>query len=118
MARTVFCVNLFGSPAMYYLVTARLTPDRATRFHHQLTDGTIAAQQPDGEEIVASMNRARLSDDGRVKWSEVCYCTKPLAHQRQTVYDRFFTELHATEAKGYVEFAGQPRMEYLASLTD
>jgi len=103
---------------MYYLVTARLTPDTAAQFHRQLTDGTIAAQQPDGEEIVASMNRARLSDDGRVRWSEVCYCATPLAHERQTVYDHFFTDLQTTEAEGYVEFEGQPLMEYLASLAD
>ena len=46
---------------MYYAVTARLKPFRAAELYENLTVGTLATQQPDGEEIIASMKRARIS---------------------------------------------------------
>ena len=101
---------------MYYTVTARLIPETAAEFLGKLTDGTISAQKPDGKEIVASMGRAKLGDDGLVRWSEVCYCATPLAHERQTVYDHFFTAMATGEVEGYVEFEGKPLMDHLKGL--
>ena len=49
---------------MLYAVSAKLIPDRAPEFHTRLTDGSIAAQRPDGAEIVAAMQRARVAPDG------------------------------------------------------
>ena len=49
---------------MLYAVSARLIPDRALEFHTRLTDGSIAAQRPDGAEIVAAIQRARVAPDG------------------------------------------------------
>ena len=46
---------------MLYAVSAKLIADRATEFHKRLTDGSIAAQRPDGAEIVAAMERARVA---------------------------------------------------------
>ena len=68
---------------MYYAISARLILDTAADFRRKLTDGTIEAQKPDGREIVASMNRAVIDQDGLVKWSEVCYCPSPLEHERK-----------------------------------
>ena len=59
---------------MLYAVSARLIADRAAEFHKRLTDGSIAAQRPDGGEIVAAMERARVAPDGAVRWTETCYC--------------------------------------------
>jgi hypothetical protein len=101
---------------MYYAVTARLIEDQAAAFHRQLTDGTIRAQRPDGQEIVESMERARIDASGVVRWSEICYCPTPLAHERATVYDRFFSDLTTREVDRYVEFDGEPLIERLASL--
>lgn len=74
---------------MLYAVTARFKPDTAAEFLRKLRDGTIENQKPDGKEIVASMKRAVIGDDGIVRWSEKCYCPTPLEHERETVYDRF-----------------------------
>ena len=100
---------------MYYTVTARLIPGTAADFLGKLADGTIESQKPDGKEIVASMKRAKIGDDGVVRWSEVCYCPTPLQHERATMYDQHFTDIQTEEVEDYVEFDGEPFMEFLES---
>ena len=87
---------------MFYRVRARLREDTAAELHRKLLDGTISAQKPDGNEIVASMERAVVTDAGDVVWSEVCYCSSPLDHERETVYDQHFDGL-TTEPIGSYE---------------
>ena len=89
--------------AVIYEVSARFKTVTAGEFHEKLTNGTVENQKPDGREIVASMNRARIDDSGVVHWSELCYCSTPLAHERATVYDQHFTELETTEVGAHVE---------------
>lgn len=101
---------------MYYKVHGQLKPETAAEFRRLLLDGTIAGQEPDGEEIVDSMHRAVVSASGDIEWSEVCYCTPPLRHERTTVYDRFFTGLSTEPVAGYQEHHGRPFLEYLAEL--
>ena len=103
---------------MIYEVSARFKADTAAEFLQKLTSGTIASQKPDGQEIVDSMNRARIDDSGIARWSEVCYCSTPLAHERATVYDQHFTELETKEIPAHVEFEGQPFMEHLQQQMD
>ena len=98
---------------MHYTVSAHLIPDTATEFLRKLTDDTIENQKPDGKEIVASMQRAVIDDEDIVRWSEKCYCSTPLAHERETVYDHFFTEIETEEVEGYVEFEGERFMAFL-----
>ena len=43
---------------MIYRVTARFKPATAGELRRRLDDGTIAAQQPDGQEMVDSLRRA------------------------------------------------------------
>ena len=76
-----------------YAVSAKLIADRAPEFYTRLTDGSIAAQRPDGAEIVAAMQRARIGPDGMARWTETCYCATPLRHERATVFDRYFAGL-------------------------
>jgi hypothetical protein len=102
---------------MHYTVTGCILPEASAEFLRKLTDGTIESQKPDGKEIVDSMNRAVINDEGVVRWSEVCYCPTPLLHERATVYDRHFTDLETEEVEGYVEYEGRPFMEYLEHLT-
>ena len=52
---------------MIYHVRARLRVDTAAAFLAKLTDGTIENQRPDGRELVASMKRAVVSDDGLIE---------------------------------------------------
>lgn len=103
---------------MHYTVSARMIPETAADFHRKLTGDTIENQQPDGQEIVASMNRAVIDNDGVVRWSEVCYCSTPLQHERETVYDRHFTDLETEEVDGYVEFEGKSLMEQLKEIAE
>jgi len=101
---------------MHYTVTAHIIPETAADFLRRLTDGTIESQNPDGNEIVASMNRAVIDGDGVVRWSEVCYCPTPLEHERATVYDQHFTDLKAVEVEGYVEFEGTSLIDRLKEI--
>ncbi len=98
---------------MFYKVRARLKEDTAVEFRRKLLDGTIQRQKPDGQEIVDSMRRAVVTDSGEVEWSEVCYCQKPLDHERTTVYDSHFDDLETEEVDGYQGHEGRPFMEYL-----
>lgn len=100
---------------MHYTVTAHFISETAADFLRKLTDGTIESQKPDGKEIVASMQRAVIDEDGVVRWSEACYCPTPLEHERETVYDQHFTDLETEEVERYVEIEGRPFMEFLES---
>ncbi len=102
---------------MNYTVQARLIPASAAELLHKLRDGIIENQQPDGKEIVASMKRAVIDDDGIVRWSEVCYCPTPLQHERATVYDHHFTDFKTEQAEDYVEFEGAPLLTRLEAIT-
>jgi hypothetical protein len=95
---------------MIYSVHARYIPERLAEFYRRLTDGSIHSQQPDGEEICASMVRARVTKPGLVQWTEECYCSTPLQHERETVYDRYFTDFSATETAQHAEFEGDSFM--------
>lgn len=103
---------------MHYLVTARLKPGTAAALRTLLEDGTIARQKPDGAEIVASMARAAVRPDGTVEWSEVCYCSPPLAHERETVYDRFFDAMTIVKADGYADHDGRRFLDWLDEHAD
>lgn len=101
---------------MYYRITARFRERTAADFLRKLTDGSVSSQRPDGSEIVASMERAVVIASGRIEWSEVCYCHRPLDHERSTVYDFHFDELTTEAIKGYEEYEGRPFMPHLEEL--
>lgn len=97
-----------------YTVTARFKFNKAAEFQRRLTDGTIESQQPDGREIVASMQRALVGRDGLVRWTETCYCDPPLLHERQTVYNHFFADMRIRDIDDHEDVAGEPFMKHLA----
>ncbi len=101
---------------MLYTVNARLVSKRARELHTRLTDGSIAAQRPDGSEIVAAMGRARMGSDGTVRWTETCFCPTPLKHERETVLDRYFTDIETAPADAHAEFDGAKLMARLAEV--
>ena len=101
---------------MIYHVKARIRTDKARDLLAKLADGTIAAQRPDGPELVASMNRAVVDSDGEIQWSEVCYCHSPLAHERATVLDLHFEDIRTDPIDAHKQFEGQAFMDYLKSL--
>jgi len=98
---------------MYYAVKAKYIPSAMPDFYKILTDGTILNQKPDGKEIVESMRRAKITESGVVQWTEQCFCPTPLKHERETVLDRFFTDVETEEVSDYVEYEGESFMELL-----
>ena len=103
---------------MIYRVTAMLKPATSGELRRKLDDGTIAAQQPDGQEMVDSLHRAVLQDNGRVVWSEQCFCPSPLAHERATQLDHFFDDIVTEPIEDYHAYDGRPFMEYLTEMTE
>ena len=101
---------------MIYSVKARYRESMMPEFYRKLTDGTIQRQEPDGEEIVDSMKRAAITGPDTIQWTETCYCSPPLKHERQTVYDRYLFDLETVPVEDYKEYAGKSFMEYLESL--
>jgi hypothetical protein len=98
---------------MLYAVSAKLITDRAGEFFTRLTDGSIAAQRPDGQEIVAAMGRARVGSDGAVRWTETCFCPTPLKHERETVLDRYFTDIETDLIDVPTAVHGESLMDHL-----
>ena len=103
---------------MIYRVRARFKTDTAAELRRKLDDGSIAAQQPDGQEIVDSLGRAVVRPSGDVQWSEMCFCDPPLAHERATVLDHFFDTLVAEPIDGYEQYDGQPFLEHLDAIAE
>jgi len=98
-----------------YAVSGKLIPHRAGEFHARLIDGSIAAQRPDGAEIVAAMQRARVAPDGVARWIETCYCPTPLKHERATVLDRYFTGIETRVIDNPMTFDGARLMDRLVA---
>ena len=98
---------------MIYQVRARLRPGAEAALLAKLTDGSVAGQRPDGAEIVAAMERAVLTGDGQVEWSETCYCSPPLAHERETVLDHHFDGISTEEIGACEQYQGTPLMDHL-----
>ncbi len=98
---------------MIYKVQARYIEDKAGEFFQKLTDGAIASQQPDGQEIVSSMKKAKIVREGIIEWFETCYCDTPLKHERETVYDLYLNDIttELVDAKG--ETKGESFWNYL-----
>jgi hypothetical protein len=66
---------------MRYLVTARVKPGKEAELLRAIEDGTLGAGSVAGDEYLRNMEAARLCDNGRVRWVEVCFCATPLAEE-------------------------------------
>lgn len=83
------------------------------KFYQKLTDGTIQNQKPDGQEIINSMKRAKITEPGIIQWSEMCFCSPPLKHERETVYNNFLADIQTEIIDDYKEFEGEPFFDFL-----
>jgi len=101
---------------MFYSIKAKFIQENMKEFFQKLSDGTIENQKPDGAEILSSMKRAKIMEPGKIQWSEMCFCSSPLKHERQTVYDKFFSEMEIKTIDEYVEFEGESFFDYLSTL--
>jgi hypothetical protein len=68
---------------MRYLVTARVKPGKEAALLRALDDGTLGAGSVAGGEYLRCVQEARLVEDGRIQWVEVCFCDTPLAEERE-----------------------------------
>lgn len=102
---------------MIYHVQAKFREETANEFLRKLSDGSIRDQTPDGSEMFASMDRAVVNSQGRIEWSEMCFCTPPLQHERETVLDQHFDEITTAPIEKITLYEGQSFLTYLKSLT-
>lgn len=98
---------------MIYSIKAKFIEKNMGQFFQKLVDGSIKNQKPDGEEILGSMKRAKIIEPGVIQWSELCFCLPPLKHERQTVYDKYFSNMEIKVIDDYVEFEGESFFDYL-----
>jgi len=98
---------------MIYSVKARFIEDKMAEFYQKLTDGTIQNQKPDGQEIVNSMKRAKITQPNTIQWSEMCFCSPPLKHERETIYNNFLTDMTTEIIDDYREYDGELFMGFL-----
>jgi hypothetical protein len=63
------------------------------------------------------MGRAQLTSPGVIEWSETCYRSTPLAHERSTVYDQFLSEIETEVIASPPEIKGESFWDYLKKLT-
>ena len=98
---------------MIYSVKARFIEEKMGEFYRKLTDGTIQNQKTDGQEIVNSVKRAKITEPNTIQWSEMCFCPTPLKHERETVYNHFLTDMETEIIDDYAEFDGELFFEFL-----
>ncbi len=98
---------------MIYAIKARYIKERMEEFYQKLTDGTIQNQKPDGQEIVNSMKRAKITEPEMIQWSEMCFCSLPLKHERETIYNHFLTDIETEIVDNYIEFDGKSFFDFL-----
>jgi hypothetical protein len=67
---------------MRYLVTARVRPGKEAELLRAIEDGSLGTGSVAEGEYLRNMREARLVEQGRVKWVEVCFCDVPLAEER------------------------------------
>ena len=102
---------------MIYKVKAKYRSEKLGEFVKKLTDGSISRQQPDGEEIVSAMQEARVTSPGVIEWFETCFCSTPLKHERDTVYDHFLSEIETEEVDELGEIEGTSFWAHLLAQT-
>jgi hypothetical protein len=84
---------------MRYLVTARVKPGKETELLRAIEEGTLGAGSVAEGEYLRNMHEARLCDDGKIKWVEVCFCDFPLAEERP-YWESFFQLVRVQDAHG------------------
>jgi hypothetical protein len=84
---------------MRYLVTARVKPDKEGALLQAIEDGTLGAGSVAGDEYLRNMEEARLCDDGKTKWVEICYCDTPL-QEELPYWQEYFDIIRVQDAHG------------------
>jgi hypothetical protein len=95
----------------HYLVKAK-PKDNLPELKEKLDNEAIAERRPYGTEMQQALERARKTDDGYAVWEEKCFCTPPLAEERE-VLDVYFDELTTDRlqpGEGWQQIEGLPSL--------
>jgi hypothetical protein len=82
---------------MRYLVTARVKPGKEADLLRAIADETLGAGSVAGDEYLRNMRDARVFDDGKAKWVEICFCDVPLDEERP-YWDEYFDLVRVQDA--------------------
>jgi hypothetical protein len=82
-----------------YLVTARVKLGREADLLRAIEEGSLGAGSVAGDEYLRNMQDARLYDNGRVRWVEVCFCPSPL-QEEQPYWEEYFELVRIQDAHG------------------
>jgi hypothetical protein len=91
---------------MRYLVTARVRPGMEGPLLEAIADETLGRGSVAEGEYLRNMGDARLRDDGRVQWVEVCYCATPIEEERP-YWEEFFALQRVQDAHPRAECRDQ-----------
>src|SRR5439155_13815897 len=80
-----------------YLVTARVKPGKEAELLQAIEDGTLGAGSVAGDEYLRNMQDARLCQEGKIKWVEVCFCDTPLAEEKE-YWEEYFELVRVQDA--------------------
>ena len=82
---------------MRYLVTARVKPGREAALLRAIEDRSLGRGSVAGGEYLRNMDSARIRDDGKIRWVEVCFCDTPLAEERR-YWEAYFELVRVQDA--------------------
>lgn len=96
-----------------YLVRAKPKRELLPSLQKELGSGKISSLSPFGEELQHSLENARINDkDGYASWVEEDYCSPPLAMERASVLDRYFSDITVerveSEEEGWKRISDTP----------
>ncbi|HSG44098.1 MAG TPA: hypothetical protein VLA72_13160 [Anaerolineales bacterium] len=83
----------------YYLVTAKPIRSKMNDLRKWLDSGEIRAMRPFGKNLQIGLDNARWQSEGIAIWEEEDYCIPPLAQERASVLDEYFTDLEVQHVK-------------------
>jgi hypothetical protein len=82
---------------MRYLVTARVKQGREAQLLKAIEDRTLGQGSVAEGEYLRNMQNARLCEEDKVKWVEVCFCDIPLAEE-QPYWEAYFDIVRIQDA--------------------
>src|SRR6202008_4316019 len=80
-----------------YLVTARIKPSQKGALARSIQEETLGTGSVAGDEYLRDMVQARVLEDSRVRWVEVCFCETPLQEERP-YWEEYFELLNIKDA--------------------
>jgi len=96
----------------HYIVRARMKPQRRAELREKLMRGEFMGVRPFGRGLSEALKRAhRDPDTGETVWEEQCFCTPPLAAEKEAILDRYFDHIVTEEVNkgaGWNQLANLP----------